>query len=66
MPGLRCCQTHLSENTGRSHQWEWEQTTAFRERVYPIPCHTICRPGPRLIDGMEKLHSIFFAASPQS
>lgn len=40
---------------------EWEQMTAFREnRVYPIPCHTICRPGPRLIDGMEKLHSRYF------
>jgi len=40
---------------------EWEGITAFREnRVYPIPCHTICRPGPRLIDGMEKLHSRYF------
>lgn len=40
---------------------EWEQITAFREnRVYPIACHTICRPGPRLIDGMEKLHSRYF------
>ncbi|KUK82151.1 MAG: ABC-type Fe3+-hydroxamate transport system, periplasmic component [Pelotomaculum thermopropionicum] len=40
---------------------EWEQITAFREnRVYPVSCHTICRPGPRLIDGMEKLHHRFF------
>jgi len=40
---------------------DWEQIAAFREnRVYPIPCHTICRPGPRLIDGMERLHSCFF------
>jgi iron complex transport system substrate-binding protein len=40
---------------------EWLQTTAFREgRIYPISCHTICRPGPRLIAGMEKLHSLFF------
>jgi iron complex transport system substrate-binding protein len=40
---------------------EWLHTTAFREnRVYPISCHTICRPGPRLIAGMERLHSLFF------
>jgi iron complex transport system substrate-binding protein len=40
---------------------DWEQITAVREnRVYPIPCHTICRPGPRLVDGMEKLHSLYF------
>ncbi len=40
---------------------EWQQATAFREnRVYPVSCHTICRPGPRLIDGMEKLHSRYF------
>ncbi|HPZ44080.1 MAG TPA: helical backbone metal receptor [Bacillota bacterium] len=50
------CQRTLDDLTGG----EWEQTTAFRERrVYPIPCHTICRPGPRLIDGMERLHRIF-------
>jgi iron complex transport system substrate-binding protein len=42
---------------------EWLQTTAFREnRVYPITCDMICRPGPRLIAGMEKLHSLFFGA----
>lgn len=35
---------------------DWEQMTAVREnRVYPIPCHLICRPGPRLFDGMEEL-----------
>lgn len=55
------CQRTLDDLTNG----EWEQTTAFREhRVYPIPCHTICRPGPRLIDGMEKLHSIFFCLQP--
>ncbi|OLN30231.1 helical backbone metal receptor [Desulfosporosinus metallidurans] len=41
---------------------DWEQITAVREkRVYPIPCHTICRPGPRLIEGMEKLQEILIA-----
>jgi iron complex transport system substrate-binding protein len=40
---------------------DWERITAVREnRVYPIPCHTLCRPGPRLVDGMEKLHSLCF------
>lgn len=40
---------------------DWEQISAVRKnRVHPIPCHTICRPGPRLIDGMEKLHKLFF------
>jgi iron complex transport system substrate-binding protein len=40
---------------------DWEQMTAVREnRVYPIPCHILCRPGPRLVDGIEKLHRLFF------
>ena len=40
---------------------EWQQITAVqRGRVYPIPCHTICRPGPRLIDGLEQLHNFYF------
>lgn len=50
------CQRTLKDLTNG----KWVKTTAFRERrVYPLPCHWICRPGPRLIDGMEKLHSIF-------
>lgn len=37
---------------------DWEQIEAVRgKRLHPIPCHTICRPGPRLIEGMEMLHS---------
>jgi hypothetical protein len=39
---------------------EWRQLTAFQEnRIYPISCDTICRPGPRLFDGVEKLHRLF-------
>jgi len=39
---------------------EWEHSTAVREnKIYPISCATICRPGPRLIDGIEKLHRLF-------
>lgn len=41
---------------------EWQSITAVQEgRVYPISCDTICRPGPRLIDGMEKLNRYFYA-----
>lgn len=40
---------------------ELEQITAFREnKIYPVSCDTICRPGPRLIDGVEKLHNLFY------
>lgn len=39
---------------------EWEHSTAVREnKIYPISCDTICRPGPRLIDGIETLHQLF-------
>ena len=39
---------------------EWEHITAVREnKMQPISCDTICRPGPRLIDGIEKLHRLF-------
>ena len=39
---------------------KWEHITAVREnKIYPISCDTICRPGPRLIDGIEKLHRLF-------
>jgi iron complex transport system substrate-binding protein len=44
---------------------DWMKVKAFREnRVYPITCHPICRPGPRLIEGIEKLHSLFNSATP--
>lgn len=35
--------------------WEgWKTTSAVREgRVYPIPCEFLCRPGPRLVEGIE-------------
>lgn len=40
---------------------EWRYIKAVREnKVYPISCDTICRPGPRLIDGIEKLHNLLF------
>jgi len=39
---------------------EWESITAVREhQIYSISCDTICRPGPRLINGIERLHRVF-------
>lgn len=29
-----------------------------KKRVYPVPCHFFCRPGPRLFDGMEWLAGV--------
>lgn len=29
------------------------------KRVYPIPCHCLCRPGPRMFEGIEKLFNLF-------
>lgn len=48
------CRRTVDDIFGRA----WEHITAFREnKIYPISCDTICRPGPRLIDGIEKLHT---------
>ncbi|MFZ7102501.1 MAG: ABC transporter substrate-binding protein [Peptococcaceae bacterium] len=38
---------------------QWQELNAVRKgRLYPISCATICRPGPRLIEGVEKLHNL--------
>ena len=41
--------------------WEgWKMTSAVREgRVYPIPCEFLCRPGPRLVEGIEWMSKLF-------
>lgn len=37
----------------------WRETAAAKTgRFLPLPCHWLCRPGPRLIDGMEKIADI--------
>jgi len=42
----------------------WRQTSAARERnIYPVACDVLCRPGPRLIDGVERLADIFLTHS---
>ena len=34
----------------------WEDIKAVREgRIYSIPCEIICRPGPRIFDGTERI-----------
>lgn len=34
----------------------WEDIKAVREgRIYPIPCEMICRPGPRVFDGIKRI-----------
>lgn len=40
---------------------EWSGISAVRTgRMYPLPCHAICRPGPRMVDGMEMLQAVCF------
>lgn len=40
---------------------KWVKTRAFQTQgVYPLPCYWICRPGPRLVDGIEKLYNTFY------
>lgn len=38
-------------------EWEgWKETSAASTgRIYPISCDIICRPGPRLIEGLEMI-----------
>ncbi|RJR32747.1 MAG: Fe3+-hydroxamate ABC transporter substrate-binding protein [Deltaproteobacteria bacterium] len=31
----------------------------MNRRVYTIPCHWLCRPGPRLVEGIERLSGLF-------
>lgn len=41
--------------------WEgWRDTTAARTGgIVPVPCHLLCRPGPRVVDGIEMLARLF-------
>lgn len=37
----------------------WENTTAAKNgNIIPVPCHWLCRPGNRLIDGIESIAQI--------
>jgi iron complex transport system substrate-binding protein len=38
---------------------KWKETIAARTgNIKAIPCHWLCRPGPRLVDGMESIAEI--------
>ena len=38
---------------------KWKETTAASTgNIVAIPCHWLCRPGPRLIDGMESIAEV--------
>lgn len=40
---------------------EWSDITAVKNnRLIPLSCETLCRPGVRLVDGMEKLNRLIF------
>lgn len=47
------CQRVVDEIAG----WEgWKETAAARSgRILSMPCHLLCRPGPRLVDGIERM-----------
>jgi iron complex transport system substrate-binding protein len=37
----------------------WQDTEAAKKRnIMALPCHWLCRPGPRLIDGIEEISKI--------
>lgn len=41
---------------------EWKNIKAVKEgRVYPLSCDILCRPSPRLIDGIEILNNEYFS-----
>ncbi|RKY59973.1 MAG: hypothetical protein DRP94_01920 [Candidatus Latescibacterota bacterium] len=38
----------------------WRETSAAKEgRIYPTPCWLLCRPGPRIVDGIELMAKLF-------
>jgi iron complex transport system substrate-binding protein len=60
-PGCRLvnppCARDVSDLPGRPYLAK--VAAVKRGRVYPVPCHWLCRPGPRLINGIEKLFEVF-------
>ncbi|MBT9148679.1 MAG: Vitamin B12-binding protein [Dehalococcoidia bacterium] len=49
-------------NVEDMYSWDgWQGISAIRERsVYAIPCQTICRPGPKAVDLVERLAQILY------
>lgn len=43
---------------------EWNQTSAARQEcIHAVPCGYLCRPGPRIVEGIEQLAALFAQAS---
>jgi iron complex transport system substrate-binding protein len=39
----------------------WKETSAAKQdRIYALPCELLCRPGPRVVDGMESIFRLFY------
>lgn len=60
-PGCRLCNPPCARNvSGLLRRPYLAKVAAVKKgRVYPVPCDWLCRPGPRLIDGIEKLFELF-------
>lgn len=44
---------------------EWKNLSAVRQqRVYTIPQEYLIRPGPRIVDGIERMHALFRREDP--
>ena len=60
-PGCRAqnppCQRIVDE-IGKQEGWK-EIRAAKEGRIYPIPCELLCRPGPRLVEGIEFMSKLF-------
>ncbi len=43
----------------------WKETTAARTgRILAMPCHLLCRPGPRVVRGIERMVTFFQGGTP--
>lgn len=60
-PGCRTEKPSCLRVMSEIADWEgWEMTSAVRDgMVYPIPCEFLCRPGPRLVEGIEWMSELF-------
>lgn len=60
-PGCKLEKPHCHRNV--EEIYDYPQLAGVRavkgRRVYPMPCHYVCRPGPRMVEGMEKLSALF-------
>jgi len=64
-PGCRSQNPPCQRIVDEIGKWEgWKETRAAKEgRIYPIPCEFLCRPGPRLVEGIEFMSKLFHRGS---